>query len=119
MLEYKPNKWRDNMDFLRSILKWIILGILFIIIIVLIVKFANRTDNKKNTTNEPPVNITDRAQEELIEEPIAENAQTNESQTVDSPDTASNSFPHVLIGLSFLTIAGRYIYKNRNTKENS
>lgn len=105
------------MDFLRSILKWIILGILFIVIIVLIVKLSSRTE-EKTTQVEPPTTIVDQTQKEPVEETMDDNPQ-NENLTVDSPDTASTAFPHIVLGLVILTIGGRYIYKNRNVKENS
>lgn len=107
------------MDFLRGILKWIVLAIIFIILIVLIVRFANRTETKKEP-KEPVVNIVENnnKEEETLEN-VDSYQNIPEDLVVDSPDTASTALPEVLLGLTIISFGGYYIYKNRTVKENS
>ena len=108
------------MDFLRGIIKWIILALLFIVFIVLVIKFGNRTKTNNNQPKQPPVNVVEKEKEPINETPeLPEENMEPENLTVDSPDTASTGLPHMIIGFIIIGCAGRYIYKHREVKGNS
>lgn len=110
------------MEILKSLLKWIILAIIFILLITLIVKLANKTDKKK-VTKAPEVNVVEKSKDEQPEEDKVllddANVTAPEQLVVDSPDTASSALPAVLLGLGIISVGGFYIYWNREEKENS
>ena len=111
------------MEILKSLLKWIILAIIFILLITLIVKLANKSEKKKASTS-PEVNVVEKSKDEQPEEEKVLLDDANETTgsdqlVVDSPDTASSALPAVLLGLGIISIGGFYIYWNREEKENS
>lgn len=108
------------MEFLRGIIKWIILAILFVIFIVLIINVANKT-SKKPVTKDPSVNVVEKSPTPTEPElqPIDDQSAGSDSMTVDSPDTASTGLPHIIVGLVILSFGAGYIFKNRNVKGNS
>ena len=111
------------MNFLKGILKWIILAIIVIIIAVLIINLLNRPEsNNKSTTNnneyEPSVNFVDSNKDDDFEENLEDDF-TEDNLIVDSPDTGNSGFLQALIGLSILTYGASYIYKNQKVKGNS
>jgi len=116
------------MEFLKLLLKWIVLAIIFVLIIVLLVKLANRNEKTSKNSKEPKVNIVQKEnnnndiKEETIDEddslePIEEDM--DDAYTVDSPDTASNGIAETLLGIVILSYGASYIYKRRTVKGNS
>lgn len=107
------------MELLKGLLKWIIVAIIFIAIIALIVKFASKETKTKK--HEPSVNIVENgnqeSQDSSVQDPSLEPIQ--QSQSVDSPDTASSGAIEMLVGLTIIGAGLTYVYKNRNVKVNS
>lgn len=114
------------MEFLKLLLKWIVIAIIFVLIIVLLVKLAYRNENKAKNTKEPKVNIVQKEKTTTEEdtttydddglEPIED---TTDVYTVDSPDTASSGIAETLLGIVILSCGASYIYKRRTVKGNS
>ena len=126
------------MEFLKNLLKWILLILFIIIIIVLTIKFANRKDNTKTKSKEPTVNIVEKKKKKNVETvesveaekkdeedkdealiEINKQESTQETLIVDSPDTASSGAKEIVFGIMFLGFAISYIYTYKNMKENS
>ncbi len=109
------------MYLLKTILKWLIVALIFIAIIALIVKFANTTESKAKKVKEPVVNIVENQKEKetTVDDPGVSNDSTQEALLYDSPDTASSNTIHIIIGSIILCIGANYIYKRRNIKVNS
>ena len=115
------------MEFLKLLLKWIVIAIIFVLIIVLLVKLAHRNENSSTKAKEPKVNIVQKENNKVKEEQLdeedslepIEDDYTETSYTVDSPDTASNGLVETLLGVVILSFGASYIYKRRTVKGNS
>ncbi len=112
------------MELLRGLLKWIILAIIFIVIIILVVNYSNKTGKLKNQIKENNITLIDSKNKDREDtsdglEPIQSEPVENTNQTVYSPDTASSGVVEIIIGSFILGIGAHYIYKRRNIKENS
>lgn len=106
------------LDFLRSILKWIILGIIILLLLIFIVKMANKNDNKKNINNNYDSGIhtiksnTNELTEEIIKTEETPKEETETTIVVDAPDTASHPGIYMSLGMILLGTGITYIYKH-------
>lgn len=107
------------MDFLKGILKWIIIAVILVILVVLIMNLVNKSDTStKKPTNEyePGIDIVDSNQDNIEDE---NRESYSEDLIVDSPDTASDGSMQVLLGFMIMTAGVTYIYRRQKIKGNS
>ena len=114
------------MEFLKGLIKWIVLAIVIIILILLIVKFSNKAEQKVENT-EPSIKVVEKDKDDQTLLDSSNDTTLDESLVapredlvVDSPDTASSGIMEMLLGITIISFGGYYIYKHRNvTEENA
>ncbi len=110
-------------DLIKGLIKWIIIAILFVILIVVIVGLVKKTNTTKDVL-EPGVKvITNKKKDTVIvdsdsyknDDSTDNNSKSsNESLTVDSPDTASSiDYIFIIMGVTIISSGFYFIYKNK------
>ena len=112
------------MEFIRGIIRWIIIAIIIILIIVLIGHFANKQNTKSvEDLNNGLRTIKNNVERDLddgldaIDNAIdtAREEDRVELQTIDNaPDTASSNLTETIFGLLILSTGAYYIYRAKN-----
>lgn len=98
---------------MRDLIRWIIFGILLVIMIFLFINLFNRSrsNNQKPLTSSEPV-VYEKSDKSLVElEPIRE--PVIEEKTVVVDDTASLSTVSVVIGVFTIAVGATYLYKKK------
>lgn len=98
---------------MKDLLRWIVFGILLVVMIFLFINLFNRgkNNNQKPLTSSEPV-VYEKSDRSLVElEPIRE--PVIEEKTVVVDDTASLSTVCVFIGVFTITLGAAYIYKKK------
>ena len=111
------------MEFIRGVIKWIIIAIIIILIIILIGRLASKHEAKQlQNTNNGLRTITNQAENdfdnglETIDNALDNTREEDrvDLQTLeDTPDTASSSLLETIFGLIILGSGTYYIYKSK------
>ena len=126
-------------ELFKSIVKWIVIVLLFILLIFALVRLVNGNDakkvnsatktkiqtvTKKDNEEEKEEVITSEKKETTISESSGEEAKeevvtttTPEATEVTTPDTATSEGIGIIFGFIILGVGTYYIYKNRNITE--
>lgn len=127
-------------ELFKSIVKWIVIVLLFILLIFALVRLVNGNDAKKvnsatktkiqtvtkkdNDEEEKEEVITSGKKETTISESSGEETKeevvtttTPEATEVTTPDTATSEGIGIIFGFIILGVGTYYIYKNRNITE--
>ena len=108
------------MDIVRTIIRWIILIVIFIAIVALIIHFAGKTEQTAKKAKSDTINIIENGlKDEDGLEPITEEKQETNNEIVDVQDTASSAIIETVIGTIIIGVGLGYIYSRRNVKGNS
>ena len=109
-------------DLIKTIIKWVIVALLFILLISFLAKLSNRSS--KNT-NKPLTNTGVRTIKKNNTDTTNNTNISNSNNTVNedtpkevnTPDTASSATKEIIIGLIILGGTTYYIYRRREVTE--
>ena len=105
-------------DFIRSLIRWILVVLLAVLVIILVIKLVRRTDaeaKKKKANETTPVVHTIRDENDTTT--TKQNQNTESTLIVNAQDTASTRGYSVLIGTIILGSTTFFIYKKRQESE--
>lgn len=109
-------------EFIKGILRWIILAIIIILIIVLLYNISNASSKKNKTNNSlsSGVKVVDKTEDKEKEKNTEDSTDKELAvlettpEEVSTPDTASNSGITVFIGVFTLAGTTYYLLKKTN-----
>ena len=104
-------------DLVKTIIKWLIVALVFLLLISIISKASNKTTTNKTKLNKTNTSTGVRTiKKEKQNEEVVSQTNTTEEETpkeINTPDTGVNNNLSLIIGTIILGSATFYIYKSR------